>query len=582
MVEVLNPRTVSVSEILRHFGESNGAVAVDTESGKQRGLLGISMDNGRYNTYLPVNHYDIDNMAGCDKEYLSNYLQRVDSSIYHNSPYDIDDVLIPNGFLDEWPKKFWDTINMSHWINENRISYALDDVAKSFKIKGKAKSRVFEAVTGMEDGWDDVPFDEMFPYSSQDARATYGIWELAVPEFITQGFAGELWEWEMGFLQAMKRMKNEGIRIDPTMCAREIFKGQGIMDECKVALGFKPNETIGPKNLSVIFFERLGFPVVKRTPKGQPCFDKEAMKQYDEFLQAKNDQTAKTVLRYRGWQKTVSANYKAYLKYSDSNSILHPGYKLHGTVTGRISCADPALQQIPRETEQEWNGDLKKAFVAKEGYDLWELDYSQLEFRLQAVYGEDQNMIDIFNDPTRDYFSEMSAAMGYPRHQIKTFQYASSYDAKPRKIGQILGIGTNEAQKLFNSFATNYPGVVKVRSDARRLAESRGYVKYWTGRRRHFESPSSEGRKAFNSIIQGGGAEIIKRAIVRIDREVCDQNCKLILQVHDSVVAEIRRGHERDYLPRIQYIMEDVRSQFSDKIKFKVDVKPWPKADTKA
>lgn len=574
-MEILNPRETSICSILRRFGESQNACAVDTESSKQRGLLGISLCNGNVNTYLPVNHYDIDGMGGEDKQYLSNYMENSDACIFHNSGYDIADVLIPNDFLDSWPKKFYDTMNMAHWIDENRQSYSLDDVSQSLGIHGKKSSSAFKTIVGMDgDGWADVPFDLMFEYSANDALITYQSWEKMVPEFIRQEFAGELWQWEQHFIEAMKNMSLIGIKINAERCGREILRGRAIMEECKKELGLTWRDNVGPKSLSYLFFDLLKLPVIKRTPKGAPSFDKKTMEKYDTMLQESKNPVAKTVLRYRGWQKTVSANYMAYLKHLDGNSVLHPNYKLHGTVTGRISCSDPALQQIPRSTEQEWNGQLKKAFIAKEGFDLWELDYSQLEFRLIAAYAEEEKLIEVFNSD-RDLFDEMASDTGYPRQQVKTYSYASNYGAQVAKISTILGITEDEARVMFNTFNNTYPGILQVRENARRLAQTRGYVKYWSGRRRHFEFPREEGHKAFNALIQGGGSEIVKRAIVRIDREVCDENCRLVLQVHDSVVPEIRQGFERDYLPRIINIMEDVQYPFG--VKFKVDCKPWPK-----
>lgn len=570
--QLLNPQEESVSNILRCFGESRNVCAVDTESSKQRGLLGVSLDNGQYNTYLPISHYDVPNLEGEQQQYLSNYMARCDALVFHNSSYDISEVLIPSGLLSKWPVKFYDTMNMAHWINENRLDYSLDSVSKSLGIHGKKSSSAFKTIVGMEgDGWGDVPFDLMFEYSANDAEITYDSWMAMLPEFINQGFAGELWNWEQQFIESVARMKQIGIKIDTQRCAREILRGKAIMEECKKELGLSWRENVGPKNLSYLLFDVLGLPIVKRTPKDAPCFDKEAMEKYDRMLSESENPIAKTILRYRGWQKTVSANYTAYLRNADEYAVVHPGYKLHGTVTGRISCG--YFQQIPRESEKEWNGELKKAFIARDDFKLWDCDYAQLEFRLTAAYGGDKNLIEIFNSD-RNYFTELANQMGYPRQKIKTWQYASNYLAQPPKIAEILDIPLYEAQNLFNNFAEMYPGVVKVRGDARKLGQHRGYVKYWTGRRRHFESPRTEGHKAFNAIIQGGGFEIMKRAICRIDREVCDENCRLVLQVHDDVVPEIRLGYEDQYLPKIKAIMEDVQYDFG--VKFKVDVKEWP------
>lgn len=574
MSQILNPLEVSRCDILDKFKEYRGPLTVDTESGKSRGLLGISLDNGRYNTYLPVNHHDVENINGTEKETIRSLFRQADSLQFHNSGYDIWDVLIPNQFLDGPPKVFYDTMNMAHWINENRFDYSLDAVSRSLGGKPKKRSSAMQTVLGMdgEDTWSDVPFNMMFEYSANDSEITHHAFLKMLPEFISQGFAGELWEWEMKFIEAMKHMVIEGIRINPELCMREILKGKAIMEECKKDLGFKWNDNIGPKNLEVLFFEKLGLPIVRRTKTGKPSFDKKAMQKYDQLLEESKDPTAQIVLRYRGWQKTVSANYTAYLKFADSAGVLHPGYKLHGTVTGRLSCENPALQQIPRISEQEWNGALKSAFIPKEGKGLWETDFSQLEFRLAAAYSEEPELVETFNSD-RDLFTEMAHTLKWLRQDVKTFSYLTIYGGGANRVKEVFGVSEIEAHQMLSQFRSTYPKLDRIRRKMGSLGTGRGYIKYWTGRRRHFEYPKDEGHKGFNAAIQGGGAEIVKRAICRIDREICDDNCRLVLQVHDSVVAEITKGMENEYLPRIIEIMEDPQYDFG--VQFRTETKKW-------
>src|SRR5258708_14765821 len=134
--------------------------------------------------------------------------------------------------------------------------------------------------------------------------------------------------------------------------------------------------------------------MIRRPPRSTlfpytTLFDKYAMEEYELLLAASDNETAGLVLEYRGWFKTVSSNYKAYLDLLSPDGFLRPNYKVHGTRTRRLSCEKPNLQQIPRSTPKRWNGNLKKAFVARRGYTLSELYYVQLEFRHAAGYSRD-------------------------------------------------------------------------------------------------------------------------------------------------------------------------------------------------
>ena len=346
------------------------------------------------------------------------------------------------------------------------------------------------------------------------------------------------------------------------------------MNDMRAELHFNPGSRLG---LEKLLLDELGLPVVKETDKGKPSFDKYAMEQYDELLEARNDPRAKKILRYRGWQKTVSSNYKAYIDLRDNNNVLHPGYKIHGTETGRASCEKPNLQQIPKSTKKEWNGRLKSAFIPRDGFGLWEFDYSQLEFRLTCAYAEQRDLIEVFNDATRDIFTEMAASMGWLRQNVKTLVYLILFGGGANRARVAFNLDTiEEGASLVNEFHSMYPGIKKASQKAQRIASHFGYVEYWTGRRRHFPR-GSKFYRAFNSIIQGGESEIVKRAMIKLAKTVCnEEECRMVLQVHDSIVFEIAVGKEHEYFPKITKAMENVDFDFG--VQFRVDCKRWGEA----
>jgi DNA polymerase-1 len=315
--------------------------------------------------------------------------------------------------------------------------------------------------------------------------------------------------------------------------------------------------------------------VLKRTPNGAASFDKEALEEYDIHLEATGNETAQKVLTYRGWQKTVSSNFQAYLDLMDENEILHPNYKVHGTRTARLSCEKPNLQQIPRESVKPWNGDVKKAFIPR-GEELYlpirgwksltgrlrlrSFDFKQVEFRLAAAYAKEYELLEIFNSGA-DIFHEMSGRLGRPRHQIKTFVYSTLYGAGRRKVSLVLGMPQNDSDEFYDEYHGTWPGFKRITEKATQLATNDGYIEYWTGRRRHLHR--KEAHKAFNSLIQGGAFEIVKDRMLALSDE------PIVLQVHDAITTEDDDNCDID---RIKKTLESVPISDALGVKFEVDM----------
>lgn len=385
-----------------------------------------------------------------------------------------------------------------------------------------------------------------------------------------------LWETESDFIRLIARIKDHGIAIDTKFSRQKAIEGTKILNQIRNELGWNPGS---PQQIGNYLINELGLPVIKRTPNGAPSFDKEALEEYELHLDATGDETAQKVLTYRGWQKTVSSNFQAYLDLMDENEILHPNYKVHGTRTGRLSCEKPNLQQIPRESVKPWNGDVKKAFIPRSeelyGNTLLErsrnknisgksllrtFDFKQVEFRLAAAYAKEKELLEIFNSGA-DIFTEISERLGRPRHQIKTFIYATLYGAGKGKIALILKVPKDEADELYEEYHGTWPGFKKISEKATQLAYNDGYIEYWTGRRRHLHK--AEARKAFNSIIQGGAFEIVKRRMLALKEE------PIVLQVHDSITTEDDDNCDTD---RLKKTLEAVPESQQFGVKFEVDM----------
>jgi DNA polymerase I len=248
---------------------------------------------------------------------------------------------------------------------------------------------------------------------------------------------------------------------------------------------------------------------------------------------------------------------------------VRPNFKLHGTKTGRQSCEEPNLQQIPREGKKVWNGRAKEAFIPADGYVLVEFDYAQLEFRLECEYTEEAELRAAFLDPDRDVFTEMSQELGLPRYETKQYKYATGYGAGLTRVANMFGVSFERAEEIRSTYRNAYPGIYRASRQASQLAEHRGYVRYWTGRRRHLSKLDSS--KAFNAIMQGGAAEVVKHKMLEVDNQVCKvygDDCRTVLTVHDSIWLEMRPKIREEVVPKVKSIMSDL-PQF--KTKFAVD-----------
>lgn len=555
-------------EFQKHLQEAKNTpyLAVDTEGTINHPFSqtwGLSFNN----EYFAFNHRLGENLPQSWLFQIKAMLENHPCLVFHHAKHDLR--ALRNLGID-YRGKFYCTMLMAHMINENFFSKELEYLSKYFGGDPKRNSDLMDRlIQGF--GWEYIPVPVIRPYGANDSYITIELFYKLLPEFKAQGFDGVLWDIEQEFCRLLADMEDTGILIDQSFCEHELERGTRIMSEIRSGLGFNPGS---PVQLGHFLIDELKLPIVKKSKKTKkPSFDKEAMKVYDELLELRNDNRTKQILTYRGWAKTTGSNYRPYLEKLSHDGRFRTNFKQHGTVTGRLSAS--ILQQIPRASDKDWNGRLKKAFLAKEGYTLWDFDYSQLEFRLKAAYAKQQNLLDVFNDPSRDIFNEMSEELGMSRNDTKTLNYTISYGGGEDRISHVFGVSTEAARAIKNNYYTKYRGLKNFTDRAKAVAQQKGYIQYWTGRRRHFQF-ESEHRLADNSAIQGGAFEIVKRRTLAVKRAgLITDECKLNLQVHDDVVFEIENGKENEYVPAIKEVLENVEEEADFGVKFKVDAKKW-------
>jgi DNA polymerase I len=490
--------------------------------------------------------------------------------INHNSKFDL--VSMETLGLDVSRADFYCTMVMGSMLDENqkfRGGFGLDVLSKQWLGEtGKAYR------PGMKDMIKEdasmLPAEAICEYASVDAKLTLQLFEYELPKLRAEDTL-KVWYIKREFTKLLIEMESRGVLLDQSLSRREIERGYDRMMTIKQSLGWR--NPASPKDLAIMLLDELKLPEIINTKTGSRTFDKNAMDEYEEMLERLSNPLAQRILEYRGWQKTVTSNYEPYLRLVSRDGRLRCNYQQHRTLTGRLSCELPNLQQIPREGSKPWNGHLKSAFVPKSGYRLIEADFSQLELRLATAYANEGSLIEVF-EQGRDIFSEMAEALGQSRQETKTMVYAIQYGAGTRRIANVLGISPQKAKERIDSYYDAYPGFREISNRVQAIVQRHRKVPLWSGRFRHFQW-TTEAYKSFNSLIQGGSADIVERVMLRLNKELPE--AKILLTVHDSVVFEIPEEQVDAITPEIHRLMEDVNGSTGQdfSVPFHVDIKDW-------
>jgi DNA polymerase I len=558
-------------------------IAVDTETNAQdirdgRGFArGVSIafvvDGEGYTHYYPFRHAYGENYGERTLTMLKQVLESAPALVMHNAKYDI--VALKTLGIDVYGKWFYDTMVIAQMVNENQpFSKGLDDVSK-FYLGEDGKIKDPDVLKEIKTGTHNSTAAFIKEYAEKDTTGTWRLGEVLIPRLYDE-VSEDLWENKQRLINTLITMESRGVRVHVDRANSLRAEGEDTLGRLKEDMGINPGSR---PQLESALIDRLGLPVVKRTGAGAASFDKNAMIEYDRLLEAMDNPFAKQLEAYRGWQKAVSGYYKPYVEKLSPDGRLRCNYRLDTTVTGRFSCTEPNLQQIPKVTDKPWNGQVKSCFIPADGFTLWEVDYSQLELRLGTVYSQEPSLLEIFADPDRDVFTEMAAELGWPRQNVKTFVYSVQYGAGVNRVMNAFHVSEEVAVKMRKDFFRRYPKFQGIISRAAMKAEADGRTRLWSGRYRHYQNPKKESYKAFNSLIQGGSADIMERTMVRLFDEVdSDDTCRMLLQVHDAITFEIKAGLEDYYLPRIEEIMADVEGTIGESVNgvvFAVEAKSW-------
>jgi len=577
----INEESLRVLKIL--YDNPGSVIAVDTET---TGLsvaigtdtcIGVSVaaviNNEPVAHYFPTNHKVGENVSKSTLEKLKYVLEnKKNTLLFVNAQFDLLSLETIGIIASEL--YFVDIPTMAHLINENKpYNKGLDSLAQ-FYLKDPGKLKDPELDKEKKTGWANTTWQKMWSYALKDAELTWRLYHHLQNMSAWKDLPAEIWPHKQDLIRVLLSMKRHGVRIDVQLAQEYVQKGEEVMAQMEKALGVNP---ASPKQLKKLLIDDMGLPVVKTSKlTGNPSFDKQAMLAYDSMLEKLKNPVAQQIKTFRGWQKAVSAAYKPYLDLVDTDGRLRCSYRLHGTATGRLSCAEPNLQQIPKASDKAWNGKVKECFIAEEGHVLLNADFSQLELRLATAYAGEEDLKKVFNE-NRDIFTEMSKQLGITRHDTKTLVYSMQYGAGEQRIMDAFGATKQEAKMIRQNYFSTYPDFRRFNERCTNKVEEAGRIKIWSGRERHFEN-RGEAYKAMNSVIQGGAADIVERIMVKCFKELEGPECRMLLQVHDSITFEVKESVVPQYIEKIRTIMEDVNAVTGDvdfNVRFAVEVDYW-------
>ncbi|MCK3656944.1 DNA polymerase I [Pasteurellaceae bacterium Macca] len=433
----------------------------------------------------------------------------------------------------------------------------------------------FEALAGKgknQKTFDQIELEKATEYAAEDADITMKLHQVLSQELDKTPSLKKLFtEIEMPLVSVLSHVERNGVLIDPQRLlahSAEIEQRLQTLEEQVHAEAGAVFNLASTKQLQEILFEKLALPVLKKTPKGAPSTNEEVL----EELAQMGHQVPVLLIEHRGLSKLKSTyTDKLPQMINPHTGRVHTSYHQAVTATGRLSSSDPNLQNIPIRNEQGRR--IRQAFIARDGYVIVAADYSQIELRIMAHLANDETMIrafaegkDIHRATAAEIFGVgLEAVTSEQRRSAKAINFGLIYGMSSFGLANQLGISRNDAQKYMDRYFERYPAVQQFMLDIREKAAAQGYVETLFGRRLYLPDIKSSNqirrkaaeRVAINAPMQGTAADIIKVAMIGIDRAIrhCDE-IKMIMQVHDELVFEVKAEKVEHYTALIKAEME--------------------------
>ncbi|MRG71432.1 DNA polymerase I [Alphaproteobacteria bacterium HT1-32] len=465
-----------------------------------------------------------------------------------------------------------DTMLLSHVLEGGLHGHGMDELAElhlgyhTIKYKdvvGSGKSQI---------GFAEVALDKALDYAAEDADVTYRLWQILKPRLPLEKLTTVYETIERPLIHVLTDMEREGILVDVAQLRALSEDFAGRMAEFVTQIHELAGEEFNvgsPKQLGEILFDKMSLPGGKRNKNGAWATGAEVL----DDLAAQGHELPQRILDWRQLSKLKSTYTDALVnEINPDTGRIHTNYGMAGASTGRLSSNEPNLQNIPVRTEE--GRKIREAFIPKEGCTLISVDYSQIELRLLAHVADIDVLKQAFADGEDIHAITASGVFGIPvegmdpmiRRKAKAINFGIIYGISAFGLARQLGIERGEAKQYIDAYFERYPGIRDYMDQAKAMAAEKGYVQTLFGRRIHTPSirdknPNMRGfaeRAAINAPIQGGAADIIKRAMIRVHAALNESNLKtrMLLQVHDELIFEAPEGEVEDAISLIRTKME--------------------------
>ena len=447
-----------------------------------------------------------------------------------------------------------DTLLQSY-VFESHKSHGMDDLSERHL---GIKTIKFEEVAGKgakQVGFNQVTVETAAEYAAEDADITLQLHEAMYPQIAADAKLDFIYsQIEMPVSNILFTIERNGVLIDSVMLnaqSNEIGMKLVNLENQAYALAGQPFNLSSPKQLQEILFDKLGIKPTKKTPSGAPSTDEDVLLEL-----ALDHPLPKVLLEYRGLAKLKSTYTDKLPKMINPHTgRVHTSYNQAVAITGRLASSDPNLQNIPVRTQEGRR--IREAFIAPKGSHIVSADYSQIELRIMAHLSQDAGMLqafanneDIHRATAAEVFSvEKEAVDAEQRRYAKVINFGLIYGMSAFGLAQNLNIERSAAASYIERYFTRYPGVRQYMDNTRALAKQQGYVETYFGRRLWVPAINSANamqragaeRAAINAPMQGTAADLIKLAMIAVDKWLKDEKLqsKLIMQVHDELVLEV-------------------------------------------
>ena len=458
----------------------------------------------------------------------------------------------------------YDTMLESYVLNSTASRHDMDSLARRYL---NVETISFEDIAGKgvkQLTFNQIELEQAAPYAAEDADITLRLHQALWGKLSAEpGLAKVFSEIELPLLPVLARMERLGTTIEPKLLhqqSQEIEVRLAELEKQAHELAGQEFNLSSPKQLGEILFTKLGLPIIKKTPKGAPSTAEEVLAELAETYEL-----PQLLMEHRGLAKLKSTyTDKLPLMIKPQTGRVHTSYHQAVAATGRLSSTDPNLQNIPVRNEQGRR--IRQAFIPCAGYKLVAADYSQIELRIMAHLSGDKGLLtafaegkDIHKATAAEVFGvALDAVTSDMRRSAKAINFGLIYGMSAFGLAKQLGIGRAEAQKYMDLYFERYPGVLEYMERTRQQADAQGYVETLFGRRLYLPDIKSRNaglrkaaeRAAINAPMQGTAADIIKRAMINVDgwiRGIEDQSIRMLMQVHDELVFEIREEKLEEY-----------------------------------